>query len=667
MIKFNCAECGNPFRVPDEFAGRAGRCKICSAVIVVPQSDGSVGVDHATPAWVDHFERIIGHTEQMRREEALRFKALYTRYQEIKKYARSLRQQEEQWAHVNARLEEAHEELNKVSDELDAARKAQGAAESERDHFKTELAELRQSLDDEREARIATQESLAVTQVKAEEAANLKNECNQLRTERDEAQATIASLREELRTLEATSDPEAAHARLIELHDQIDALRRQADEERAGRNIFASRMADMSAHNARLEETITAAEASLTQYKAAKAEIEARAGQIQEHLDDERTDHAELRGRFEALKEEQQRLADELTAARERRDEHERALNSTIARLARQEEELRQANAEKERLSAAIAPDDETGREALKARLVEAHEEEEWLVSQVAEANQALGSLNEQLAVLEKEKVDLAKALVYLRTGNELLQAQLTELMVRHEDVDSAYRERDEALDHLREVETQLERIKAEYEAAYQSSDSSESQAAQAALEAERHAEEADALRAQVQALEEERDTLRVRSEQAERHVEELEAECAGVSDIRHRADALANELSAARAAREESALAVERIAAELASSSKHLGSVEEHTGHLERQIEALTQERDAAQRDAETLQQRIAELEDNLAFGGGQSSEAHAPTGTDDDTLIPELLDDSDNEIIDVLMRFMKSDDDQSDREGSL
>ena len=36
MIAFTCSQCGKTFRVPDEFAGRSAKCKICGNTITVP-------------------------------------------------------------------------------------------------------------------------------------------------------------------------------------------------------------------------------------------------------------------------------------------------------------------------------------------------------------------------------------------------------------------------------------------------------------------------------------------------------------------------------------------------------------------------------------------------------------------------------------------------------
>ena len=36
MIAFTCSECGKTFRVPDQFAGRSAKCKICGNTVTVP-------------------------------------------------------------------------------------------------------------------------------------------------------------------------------------------------------------------------------------------------------------------------------------------------------------------------------------------------------------------------------------------------------------------------------------------------------------------------------------------------------------------------------------------------------------------------------------------------------------------------------------------------------
>ena len=36
MIAFTCSECGKTFRVPDQYAGRSAKCKICGNTVTVP-------------------------------------------------------------------------------------------------------------------------------------------------------------------------------------------------------------------------------------------------------------------------------------------------------------------------------------------------------------------------------------------------------------------------------------------------------------------------------------------------------------------------------------------------------------------------------------------------------------------------------------------------------
>lgn len=40
MIDFSCAKCGKRFSVPDNFAGRKGKCKACGAALAVPAPQG---------------------------------------------------------------------------------------------------------------------------------------------------------------------------------------------------------------------------------------------------------------------------------------------------------------------------------------------------------------------------------------------------------------------------------------------------------------------------------------------------------------------------------------------------------------------------------------------------------------------------------------------------
>lgn len=39
MIKFSCSECGQSYRVSDEYAGKRVRCKGCSQVNTIPQPE----------------------------------------------------------------------------------------------------------------------------------------------------------------------------------------------------------------------------------------------------------------------------------------------------------------------------------------------------------------------------------------------------------------------------------------------------------------------------------------------------------------------------------------------------------------------------------------------------------------------------------------------------
>ncbi len=52
MIAFTCSQCGKTFRVPDEFAGRSAKCKICGNTITVPAAATAAPAVAAPPAKV---------------------------------------------------------------------------------------------------------------------------------------------------------------------------------------------------------------------------------------------------------------------------------------------------------------------------------------------------------------------------------------------------------------------------------------------------------------------------------------------------------------------------------------------------------------------------------------------------------------------------------------
>jgi len=42
MIKFSCSECGQVYRVSDEYVGKRVRCKACSQVNTIPQPENEM-------------------------------------------------------------------------------------------------------------------------------------------------------------------------------------------------------------------------------------------------------------------------------------------------------------------------------------------------------------------------------------------------------------------------------------------------------------------------------------------------------------------------------------------------------------------------------------------------------------------------------------------------
>jgi ubiquitin-protein ligase len=50
MIQFTCGNCGRPFSVPPEFAGRRAKCKTCGAAVVVPAAGATSSSAAARPA-----------------------------------------------------------------------------------------------------------------------------------------------------------------------------------------------------------------------------------------------------------------------------------------------------------------------------------------------------------------------------------------------------------------------------------------------------------------------------------------------------------------------------------------------------------------------------------------------------------------------------------------
>ncbi len=49
MIAFTCSQCGKTFRVPDEFAGRSARCKLCGNTVTVPSAADPAPAPSAVP------------------------------------------------------------------------------------------------------------------------------------------------------------------------------------------------------------------------------------------------------------------------------------------------------------------------------------------------------------------------------------------------------------------------------------------------------------------------------------------------------------------------------------------------------------------------------------------------------------------------------------------
>eukprot|EP00127_Corallochytrium_limacisporum_P004922 Clim_evm66s191 gene=Clim_evmTU66s191 len=421
---------------------------------------------------------------------------------------------------------------------------------------------------------------------------------------------SVARQEEEMRAKEQELEKLAEKARVEE------ELRRQLEEREAA--LLAEKQAlfdELEQERAFGEQ---AAE-SLEKLKARYADLEEQYKALQERLEQEEDNNAEIsaeKKKLELRVEELERAKEEMEESRKRLESEQGGRDSKIAEL------LAEINAKQDiidRLQKEKAAQDEKIQE-LQTALQTAEDELNKVTRAKAKLEQAKAELDEQL---EKEKAGRADA----EKAKRALEAQVRELGGNLENLKSSGGEME---DQLRRKEEELSQATAEYE---------EQSAKVSSLE--RKIRE---MQSKIDELDEDLDAEKNQRESTERQRAELERQLQELNDRLDEAGgataaaAEASKMKAEELIRAKSEL--ERVRKEgeerLAASKKQMSAqIEELSGELEaannarREAEkaknALAAEKAEVGDSVETLRARIAELEKQLKKAQSDLAEAAA------------------------------------------
>lgn len=67
MIKFSCTQCGNNYRVSDEYAGKRVKCKSCATVNVIPAAETEksvIGSGDSIAAYNNLLQELLKYEQQ---------------------------------------------------------------------------------------------------------------------------------------------------------------------------------------------------------------------------------------------------------------------------------------------------------------------------------------------------------------------------------------------------------------------------------------------------------------------------------------------------------------------------------------------------------------------------------------------------------------------------
>ena len=320
-----------------------------------------------------------------------------------------LKRLETELEQANRRIQElgadAGEQVKQLEAALEAARQAQAAAESERQQLKTEQEQLRAGLSD----------------LEAQLAASEQNHAEARAAEQSE----IASLQEQLA---AATEARAA------LEQARDAAQTELDSQREKLRQFEEREADAAAgqdEQARLltevRERLQAAEGEARESAAARAEIEARLEAMTASANAAQASLEEVR------QAQQQVVAD---AEQRVRADFEQRLNDLAAELDGARAALARAQDQRGNLEAAAQNELSSVRSGLEADLEQAREEMQALQQELAEAESARRTVEDDLARTRAEATAQQQALTaefeQLRMATsadvELMQKQIRQL-----------------------------------------------------------------------------------------------------------------------------------------------------------------------------------------------------------------------------------------------
>jgi len=477
----------------------------------------------------------------------------------------------------------------------------------------------------------------------------LKGEIGRLQARLDESERWADEVAVKLER--SGRDKGRAETRVDILSGELDALRRELDALTEDRNETARKNAEQEATIARLKRDMT----ELADGEG--ADVDERVGQLKvaiEELTAER-DHAE--GQRRAAEAERQ-------AAQERAEQFEREHEAMRA-----EAESLRADADRTpglltrvtELEARLAESEMTAQKATEelsnrshrlgkteAELAHAHEELTHLRDAVENAKDEVARLEAELGDASAKAAELDRLqqqLDDIRRDRDGLQAKLREAEDRVLLLEKIEEDHKHATQRLREAEAQISHLSEEIHSAAGPRTDSDDTVATSALQAQ-----LDGERAARRDLEETIDDLRseareakARAEHAERDLARTREDMEGLEAKATMAQTFEIESREAKARLEESQHQVRELTQDVSELSKRLAEVEADKAQHEREIDRLRALVDGEYADSETEQLPVRRR------------------ARDEETFIPELIDDEvsadDDVLMDSLLRFIKPD----------
>ncbi|WP_052761218.1 SUMF1/EgtB/PvdO family nonheme iron enzyme [Sedimenticola thiotaurini] len=523
--------------------------------------------------------------------------------QEIGKLEKRLETKQQEASQLKtAQLEtrdELQRELDASREELERLREEKRAQEQNADQLQAKLEKVAAELEQRAAALKQAEQSIADAQKKQQEAE--QQQASQLAA-RDALQQELDASRAELERLRKEQETQGQSAgqlqtQLAEVQaelEQRNAALKQAEqsiaEAQKKQQEAEQQQASQSAARDALQQELDASRAELEQLRKEQETQGQSAGQLQTQLETLRT---ELAQRSSALNEAEQLLAE----ARKREQE----VDQQLAERDTLQQELEQRRTELERLREETRTQEQTA-EKLQLALDTAERQKQLHQEELAQLRSELEAANVRLVELEREKAALQEERQQRQTEQEAnLQHALDQALAKHGQLESSLRISTDERDRLAAELTVLQKSFGQLQ---QLADERENDLVELRLQIEREkrsgVEEGqtfEQLKAELKQLTEALETANTELDATRQEAEEKQQ--------------LLNELQQLLDSERASA---ETVKSQLQASEQALQALQQEREQQADDLDKLNGERNRLQALLEEAQQRVTELEAQLA-----------------------------------------------------